>query len=153
MRKIIVIIAILLIGSSVYAGRWCEWSGTEGINCVNDRNGVLQSPTNFPTRTESIINSWGVFRVTTTQPAIGVDQVRDAEIWDKVDNQISLTWSMRDMTVAEIDIREAGPMPLSEYFLWKTMIVVGVITQQQAVNNLPQELIDAYLARDRILNP
>jgi hypothetical protein len=57
------------------------------------------------------------------------------------------------MTTEEIDERDSGVMPLSEYYLWKTLIVTGVITQQQAVDNLPDELIKAYQARNRLENP
>ena len=46
-----------------------------------------------------------------------------------------------------------GIMDIDIYRIWRTLIQVGVITQQQAVNNLPAEMIDAYQARDRIENP
>ena len=153
MKKIALILTMLFVASFAHAGMWCEWSGTKGENCVHDSNGVLMSPLNIPTRTESTINSWGLFRVKITQPVLDENQVKDAEVWNKVDNEILLTWTVRDMTPAELDAREAEAMPLSEYYLWKTLIVTGVITQQQAANNLPPELIDAYLARDRIENP
>jgi len=151
MKRIILILTVLLIAPFAHADRWCEWSGTEGENCVNDRNGVLISPSGFKTRTEATINSWGLYKYTYTPPVIGENQVRDAEVWGFADNEISHTWSVRDMTATELDRREAGPMPLNTYYLWKALIVTGVITQQQAVNNLPQELIDAYLARKRLL--
>ena len=150
MKKIIIML-IMLIATSAYADRWCQWSGTEGENCKNDSAGVLNLP--FPTRTESIINSKGYYRVTITQPTIGTDEVKDTMIWDKVDNQISLTWSVRSMTAAEIDARDAEPMDIDIYRLWKVLLITGVITQQQAVDRLPAEMIDAYQARDRIENP
>ena len=96
MKKLIVIALTLLFASSAYADRWCEWSGTEGINCRNDRNGVLLSPTNFPTSTVAKINSWGVYHVTETQPVVGEDQRRDAEVWGFADNEITLTWTVRE---------------------------------------------------------
>jgi hypothetical protein len=153
MKNLIAVLAILLIVPVAYADRWCEWSGTEGENCVNDNSGVLLSPTKVPTRTEWKINTWGLFRVAITQPTVEEDELRDVEVWDKVDNQISLTWTVRDMTAIELDNRASSPMPLSEYYLWKALLATGVITQQQAATYLPQELIDAYQARDRLENP
>ena len=140
-----------MVASFAHADQWCEWSGTEGINCVGDRNGVLKSPDGVPTRTEVTINGWGLFRVTSTQPVIGTDQVRDAEVWDKVDNQISLTWTVRNMTATEVDNQIASPMSVTNYYIWKALLVTGVLTNQQAVDNLPSEMIDAYQARKRLL--
>jgi len=151
MKSLIVIALIVLFASFANADRWCEWSGTEGENCRNDRSGVLMSPTNFPTSTVSKINSWGVYHLTTTQPEIGADQVRDAEVWSKVDNEIYLTWTVRDMTATEIDERIASPMRIEMYWVWKVFLDTGIITQAQAVDRLPQEMIDAYLARKRLL--
>lgn len=151
MKKIIIILGILMVASFAHADQWCEWSGTEGINCVNDRSGVLKSPDGIPTRTEVTINGWGLFRVTSTQPVVGEDEKRDAEVWNKVGNQISLTWTVRDMTATEIDNRIASPMSMTNYYLWKALLVTGVLTNQQAVDNLPSEMIDAYQARKRLL--
>ena len=151
MKSLIVIALIVLFAPFANADRWCEWSGTEGINCRNDRNGVLMSPTNFPTSTVSKINSWGVYHLTTTQPTIGEDQVRDAEVWSKVDNEIFLTWTVRDMTETEIDQRIANPMSVTDYYIWKALLVTGVLTTAQAIANLPAEMIDAYQARKRLL--
>ena len=137
-----------------YADRWCQWSGTEGTECKNDRDGVLNMP--FPTRTESIINSYGYYRVTITQPVIGENQTRDAEIWGFADNQISLTWSVRDLTATELDNRAASPMSVNDYYVWKAFMQAGIFTQAQLVAyfqaNQP-EMIEAYQARDRLLNP
>ena len=99
------------------------------------------------------LNPRGWYELTVTEPTVGEDQVKDAVVWGFETNQISKTWTVRDMTTTEIDARDADAMPLSEYYLWKTLIATGVITQQQAVNNLPAELIDAYQARDRLENP
>jgi len=150
MKRIIVItLFIILMTPFAYADRWCQWSGTEGIECKNDRDGVLNMP--FPTRTESLINAKGYYRVTITQPTIGENQVRDAEVWGFADNQISLTWTVRDLTVTEIDQRIANPMSITNYYIWKTLIKTGLITQAQAAANLPAEMVDAYLARKRLL--
>ena len=151
MKKIVLITAILLIASFAHADRWCEWSGTVGENCVNDRNGVLLSPAGIPTRTVTTINSWGLYKTTDTQPTIGEDQVRDAEVWGFADNEISRTWTVRDYTAEEIDNRIASPMSVTDYYIWKALLTTGVLTQAQAVNNLPPEMIDAYQARARLL--
>ena len=124
--------------------------GTKGENCISNRNNVLISPDGRPTRTESIINSWGVFRVAITQPALGVNQVTDAEIWNKVGNLITLTWSVRDLTAEELDEQAAQPMALSDYYQWKILVLKGVVTKAELATNLPQELKDAYLARERM---
>ena len=151
MKKIVLITAILLIASFAHADRWCEWSGTVGENCVNDRSGVLLSPAGIPTRTVATINSWGLFKTTETQPIVGEDQRRDAEVWAFADNEITLTWTVRDMTATELDNRIASPMSVTNYYIWKALIATGTITIQQAQDNLPQELIDAYQARKRLL--
>ena len=167
MRKIILCVAVLFVLSGVgYADQWCEWDGSQAVNCQSDSRtgvpyGVLISPTGTPTRVDTnidLIHSWGFYRLEVTYPVLGEDQVRDAEEWELYthpinEDKITKTWTVRDMTATEIDVRQAGPMPLSEYYLWRALIVTGVITQQQAQANLPQELIDAYQARDRLENP
>ena len=118
---------------------------------------ILPDRPKISTDAECLANN-GFYILETTEPVLGENQVRDAEVWEFVSHpvqgdKITRTWTVRDMTATEIDVRQAGPMPISEYYLWKALIVTGVITQQQAAANLPQELIDAYLARDRIENP
>ena len=160
MRKLIVILVVLL-ATSAYAEQWCEWSGTEGINCINERDGILYAPGYVPIKIEpniDRIHSRGYYRLEVTQPVLGENQVRDAEVWAMYthpvnEDKITKTWTVRDLTATEIDMGIASPMPISEYYLWKALIVKGVITQQEAANALPQELIDAYLARDRLVNP
>lgn len=157
MKKLIAIILLTLFVSPVYADQWCQWSGTEAENCYREYSvGIINVPGYFPIRTagnESKINSRGYYHLTVIQPTIGADQIKDSVLWDFTDNEITKTWSVRDMTQQEIDERTAQPMPLSEYYLWKALIVTGTITQQQAAQNLPQELIDAYQARDALENP
>ena len=153
MKKFILCLIFMLVPSLLLAGTWCQWDGSQGINCQStSRTYITINNVKVSVSAENL-NPRGWFERTTTQPTIGEDQVKDAEVWGFVDNEISLTWTVRDMTAAEIDTRDASPMPLSEYYLWKTLITTEVITQQQAVNNLPAELIDAYQARDRLENP
>ena len=150
MKTIIVILATFLTVSFASADSWCEWDGSQGVNCQSDGRGYILIE-GRPTKTESIANAAGWFKVTDTQPSIGADQVIDAEIWEKVGNQINLTWSVRDMTAEEIDGRDAGAMDITDYYIWKALLVTGTITQQQAIDNLPAEMIDAYQARKRLL--
>jgi hypothetical protein len=159
MKKLIVF-AILLIAPFAYADTWCMWSGTEGENCRSDNLGSIRMPSDLSDKTlannvisgtEGDYNAVGFYKLTTTQPEIGENQVRDAEVWDKVDNQITRTWTVRDLTAEEIDNRIASPMSVTNYYIWKALIATEVLTIQQAQNNLPQELIDAYQARKRLL--
>lgn len=153
MKKFIIgFLFVLFISPMALADQWCEWSGTQGINCQSDDSGFILID-GRPTRTESIANAAGWYRVIVTEPSVGADETKDAIVWGFASNEITKTWTVRDLTPAEIDERDAGAMPLSEYWLWKTLLLTGVITQQQAIDNLPSELIDAYQARDRIENP
>ena len=153
MKKIVLCLIFMLVPSLLVAGTWCQWDGSQGTNCQStSRTYITINNVRVSVSAENL-NPRGWYERTVTQPSIGEDQVKDAEVWGFADNEISLTWTVRDMTQAEIDTRDASPMTLSEYYLWKTLITTGVITQQQAVNNLPAELIDAYQARDRLENP
>jgi len=152
MKKLFIYLVLLIFSPSVLlADSWCQWDGSQGINCQSDNKGYIRTP--FKVSTEAVANDRGWFRVEVTQPAIGANQVKNAVVWDKVDNIITKTWTVRDLTATEIDQNVAAPMPLSEYYLWKALLVKGVITQQEAANALPQNLIDAYMARDRLENP
>ena len=152
-RVIVIALFILLVTPIAYADRWCQWSGTAGENCLNDRDGVLYVPDKFPARSISIINGYGYYHLTTTQPTIGEDEVRDAEVWDKVDNQISLTWTVRDLTAQEILERDQRAMSLIDYLQWKALIQFTSATNEQVVTFLTAsypEIVDAYLARKAI---
>ena len=158
MRKLIVTIMFLtLLSVPLHAGTWCTWSGTMGENCQSDSKGYIKMPDGHPiAANETNLNYHGFYERIITQPTIGEDQVRDAEVWGFADNEISLTWSVRDMTATELDNRAASPMSVSDYYLWKAFIAGGVFTQAQLVTyfqaNQP-EMIEAYQARDRLLNP
>jgi len=143
----------MFVPSILFAGTWCQWDGSEGINCKSTSKTSIVIDDHRVTVSAENLNPRGWFERTITQPTIGEDQVRDAEVWSKVDNEIYLTWTVRDMTATEIDQRIASPMSITDYYLWKVLLVTGTITQQQAADRLPQELIDAYQARDRLENP
>jgi hypothetical protein len=109
----------------------------------------------FSTSAENL-NPRGWYETTITQPTIGEDQVKDAVVWGFVTNQISKTWTVRDMTQDEIDRRDAEPMSVSDYLQWKAIIQFTSATQEQIVTYLQAnapELIAAYQARDRLENP
>lgn len=150
MRKIIMAIIIILISFPAYSGMWCEWNGSKGVNCQNDNLGFIKAQNGFKIRSESIANSHGIFKVIPSEPALTPAQTKDAEIWSKVDNKLNLTWSIRDLTSDEIDSPVARPMPISEYYLWKVLILKGVVTKAELADRLPQKLKDAYLARERL---
>jgi len=152
MKTFITFLILTFFSVPAFADTWCEWDGTTGINPQSDNRGYILIE-GRPTRTPSIANAAGWYKVVVTQPTIGVDQIKYDEVWGFAANEISKTWTVRDLTAEELDQREAGAMPLSEYYLWWTLIETGLITQQQAANHLPQELIDAYQARDRLENP
>jgi len=102
------------------------------------------------------LNPRGWYELTVTEPTVGEDQVRDEVVWGFETNQISKTWTVRDMTTEEIDIRDANVMPLIDYIQFNIMVGKGVVTQAELVTYLTAkypELIDAYLARDRLENP
>ena len=144
---------ILFIPSLLFAGTWCQWDGSQGINCQSTNRTFIKINDVRVTVSAENLNPRGWYELIVTQPVVGADQVIDETVWEFAANQISKTWTVRDMTTAEIDARDAEAMPLSEYYLWKVLLTTGVITQQQAVNNLPAELINAYQARDRLENP
>jgi hypothetical protein len=151
MRKLIVVF-MLLFASPAFATTWCMWSGTEGENCASDSRGYVRMPDGLliSIDLECLTNN-GYYELIETQPTIGEDQVRDVEVWGFADGQISKTWTVRDLTAEEIDNRIASPMSVTNYYIWKALIATGTITIEQAQNNLPQELIDAYQARKRLL--
>jgi len=149
MKNLLAVVLIVFFAVPVSADTWCQWSGTEGTDCKSDRDGVFRTP--FPTRSEATINEHGYYRLVVTQPTLGENQVRDEEVWAFEDNVITKTWTVRDLTAQEINEREAGAMPLSEYYLWKVLRLKNVVTTQELQDNLPEELKDAYLARKALL--
>jgi len=161
MKKLILCLLIVLIPGIVFAENWCMWSGTEAEYCQSDDSrGYIRMPSeladktvanNVVTGTEADYNTAGFYKLVVTQPTLGENQVRDEEVWGFADNEISKTWTVRDMTATEIDNRIASPMSVTDYYQWKCLLVTGVITQQQALDNLPPVMVDAYQARKRLL--
>ncbi len=153
MKKFILCLVFMVIPSLVFAGTWCQWSGTEGENCKSTTQTSIVINDVRVTISAENLNPRGWYELTITQPTIGENQTRDAEVWGFAENEISKTWTVRDLTAEEIDGRMASPMPLNAYYLWKALHATGTITIQQIQANLPQELVDAYQARDRLENP
>ena len=148
----ITLVSILMFSVSAFAGQWCLWDGTKAGVCQSDSKGYIRV-NGFPTKTPSIANNAGWYKLIITEPTFGTNQTKDQETWALINNEIHKSWTVRALTADELDTQIATPMPLGEYYLWKALITSGVITQQQAQNNLPQELIDAYQARNRLENP
>jgi len=149
MKKLIILFIIFLTVPA-FAGTWCQWDGSEGTNCRVVNKNIIKLPSGVYVAQKDF-NSYGYYELITVQPEIGENQIKDQETWEFVDNQIIKSWIVRDMTQTEIDDRIADPMNINDYYQWKALIKLGIITQQQAADNLPPELIDAYLARKRLL--
>jgi hypothetical protein len=155
MKTLLTAILIIMFALPVSAETMCRWDGSMGVNCQNSDRGYLIVPVDGHKIAveQELFDEFGFFPLTTTYPELGENQTRDQEQWSFDGSEITRTWTVRDLTAEEIDQRVASPMPLNTYYLWKALITKGVITQQEAAQRLPQELIDAYLARDRLENP
>lgn len=152
MKKLFIFSLLLCLASTSFAGQWCEWDGLAGINCQSDSRGYILID-GFKVSTPAIANTKGFYRLVVTPASLGPDQVVGAEIWGFTANEITKTWAVRDMTAQEIDERNARAMNLDVYWLWKALLLKNVITAQEAAATLPQEMIDAYQARDRLETP
>jgi len=158
MRKLIVVL-IILLATSAYAEQWCEWSGTEAVNCINERDGILYAPGYVPIKIEpniDTIHSRGYYRLEVTQPVLGENQVRDAEVWELFthpinEDKITKTWTVRDMTATEIDNRVASPLSVNDYWQWKGIQAAGGWTNEEMIQRLPADLVEAFQARARLL--
>jgi hypothetical protein len=156
MKKIIitlVLAGLTLLTTHSDAGTWCMWNGTQGVHCQLDTKGYVRLPGGHPVSAVPApgnLNQHGFYALQITYPALGENQTYDAEVWGLTDNVMTKTWTVRDLTGAEIDERSLGVMPIGQYYLWRALIAKGVITQQEAAMYLPAELIEAYLARKRI---
>ncbi len=131
------------------ADTWCMWDGSKGINCQSDAKEYLRLESGLPIGGgEANYNDNGYYKLTRTQPTLDTaTETKDAEVWAKVDNQISLTWTVRDLTQDELDeITAQGVLDWQLYHVLKWMATEGYINPATA----PQGLKDAYLARQRL---
>jgi len=151
MKTFFITLIVLCFAAVSFADQWCQWSvpETKGVDCQSDSRGYIRIE-GFKVKTPSIANNAGWYRLIVTQPAIGDDQTRDAEVWGFADNEISRTWTVRDLTAEELDQRSAGPLDITMYYLLKGLMAKDVFTLQEARNFFPQETIDAYQARSRL---
>ena len=155
MKRLILILVLSFIATPLIAGTWCMWSGTEGTYCQSDSRGYVRMPDgHLIGASEENFNYHGFYERITTQPTLGADQVRDTEVWGFADNEISLTWTVKDLTAQEILERDAGAMSLTDYLQWNALVAGGVFTSEQIVTYLTAnypEIVDAYLARKTLL--
>ena len=152
MKKLfLIVLFITFIASTSVAGTWCQWSGTAGINCKST-SGTIYLANGIPVK-EKDFNEYGYYERITTQPTLGADQVKDTEVWGFADNEISLTWTIRDLTAQEILERDAAAMSLTDYLQWKAIVQFTSATSEQIVTfltaNYPEQVI-AYQARKTI---
>jgi hypothetical protein len=151
MKKILCLIAVMsLLAAPALADTWCQWDGSTGINCQSDSRGYIRID-GFKVSTVSIANSKGWYVLDTTDPTLGENQVRDAEVWGFADNVITKTWTVRDLTATEIDNRIASPLSVNDYWQWKGIQAAGGWTNQQMLDRLPADLVEAFQARARLL--
>ena len=156
MRKFILCLLFTFISSSLFAGTWCQWDGSQGTNCQSTTRTYITINNVRVTVSAENLNPRGWYELTVTEPTVGEDQVKDAVVWGFETNQISKTWTVRDMTAAEIDIRDANVMPLIDYLQFNLMVEKGVATPAEIVAYLTAkypEVLAAYQARDRLENP
>ena len=156
MRKFILCLLFIFIPSLLFAGTWCQWDGSAGTNCQSITRTYITINNVRVTVSAANLNPRGWYELTVTEPSVGEDQVKDAVVWDFVTNQISKTWTVRDMTAVEIDTRDAAVMPLIDYLQFNLMVAKGVATPAEIVAYLTTkypEVLAAYLARDRLENP
>ena len=149
-RIIFTVLMVLFFSATSIAGDWCKWIDSKGEQCLSDSKGYILIE-GRPIKTESTANDYGYYRLTVFTPDRLPNQILDTEVWSLVDNQMLRTWTVRDMTATEIAEREAEAMPLSEYYLWKVLVLKGVVTGAELSANLSVELKDAYLARKALL--
>lgn len=157
MRILLTTIVVVFMTSTSFASQWCEWSGSEGINCQSDSKGYILI-NSIKTRTPALANSKGWFKVTETPVTPGADQVIDAEVWSFASPDIGKTWSVRDMTTQEIQDRDdqiavQDVLTRNEYYILKMLMLPGIInltTGAIDVSVVPQYMIDAYQARGRL---
>lgn len=162
MKKFItlIVLAFLLTVSNSFAADWntvqecCKWSGTEGIDClpvkragINNRP-YITLPDGNNISTLAILYAEGYYPVTVTEPDMSTFTypVKYEEDWEKVGNDLTKTWKVREKNDTEI----AEFMPYDAYLIWKILITETDLTANQVTPYLTQEKIDGYLARQRL---
>ena len=99
---IMLCLLVILVPTFAFADLWCMWDGSQGTSCQSDGRGYIIVPSGFKVSTESIANAAGYYRVVTTDPVLGENQVRDQEVWGFSSNEITRTWTVRDLTASDV---------------------------------------------------
>ena len=137
MKYILAILFVFSIAIPAQAERYCQWNDVKGINCTSTNSvGVLKTTDGaLVSGGEANINTYLYYKLTDTQPSVLEGSVRDAEIWDKVDNQISRTWSVREKTQLELDQENCAGMQntmwLAKKLVTKGTLVAGDFTASE----------------------
>jgi len=145
MKILYFLMAFILLAASANASQWCQWDGTQGLECQSDARGYIKI-SGFPVKTPAIANARGYFKVTDTIPELTATQKFGAIVWEKVGNDINRTYTVVDKTTTENDEDTARALSLEMYVVLKWMVAQGVINPATA----PTALKNAYLARQRI---
>lgn len=148
-RILFTLLFVVCFAASALAEQWCQWDGIKGINCQSDsREYIIIAGAKV--KTPAIANENGWYKRVDTPATITSTQAIDAEIWSFANDEIGLTWSVRDLGDTEILERDSAAMQLQIYEIWRVLFWKGVLTEQEAVDVLPTERKDAYLARKAI---
>jgi hypothetical protein len=157
MKKLLLVICLLVVPTLALGATWCEWSGTAGENCKTDnKNGIIRIG-GVNVKYESGKNSRGYYELIVTEPAVSDTETKEVPpIWDFVANQITKTWTVRDLTAEELNARIA--MGGDIYWLFKIVLNAPIPNKGEPLvtpakllgQGVPQWLIDSYLARKAI---
>ena len=152
MKRFFMLVVMVSFASPAFAGTWCEWTGTTTVNCQSDSKGYVRRSDGLPIGGGGEnYNANGLYELITTEPQIGANQVKDAEVLEFVDNTITRTWTVRDLTAAEIDNRVASPLSVNDYWQWRAIQLAGGWTDAQMLTRLPADIVEAFKARKRLL--
>ena len=147
--------------------RWCQWSGTEGVNSQSDSRGYITNTDGMRIAVdEENLNRHGWYRLTITQPTPNGEPFDSAThkktdaVWGFANDQISLTWDTLALTAEEIQLREdqtaiQGKMSQTGYHILKMLLIPGVIGADGKIDltKVPQYMKDEYAIRGRLENP
>lgn len=125
---------------------YAQWSGTEGFSQQSDSKGYLVSPVDGVKIIPAVAADHGLYPIIVTEPSIGTDQIKDAPVWGFDGSEITLTWTVRDKTTAELEQEAAGELMGRDtyyaiYTLLNLLISKGVCTQNEYVSTLPNKMV------------
>jgi len=150
MKKYIMLVLMLVVPTFAYAERYCQWDGSKGYNCQTDDKGFIRLDSGLKIRGVSAYNSYGYYRLTDTEPVYDPEtQSRDQEVWGFTSPEMTLTYTVRDLTEEELNEIAAQPMSVEMYQHNKWLANEGVTNP----STMPQWMRDAYQARVALENP